>query len=136
MIVALRIKTGGLGCRAYVDGYCARATLELSAVAADGVAVGPAGAGACAGRVPPPADAHAPANASSRDNNDRMLVSSVIPELLDEFDDERLYHEFRFEQAAGRLFAHVHCIRHLRAGHFDAESLERAGRNGHGLRGT
>ena len=55
------------------------------------------GAGACAGRVPPPADAHAPANASCRDNNDRMLVSSVIPELLDEFDDERLSHEFRLE---------------------------------------
>src|ERR1044071_4829246 len=36
MIVALRMTTGGLGWRAYVDGYCARATLVLSAVAVDG----------------------------------------------------------------------------------------------------
>src|SRR3989441_9340251 len=77
MMVALRIKTGGLGCRAYVDGYCGRATLVLS-----GVAAGAAGAGACAGRVPPPADAQAPVNASSRDNHDRMLVSSLVPSYL------------------------------------------------------
>ncbi len=75
MIVALRIKTGGLGCRAYVDGYCGRATLVLS-----GGAAGAAGASACAGRVPPPppADAHAPVSASSRHNNDRMLVSPRV----------------------------------------------------------
>src|SRR5882724_12129494 len=107
MIVALRIKTGGLGCRAYVDGYCGRATLVLS-----GVAAGAAGAGACAGRVPPPADAHAAVSASSRDNNDRMLVSSLIPELLDELDDEGLSHEFRFEKASGGIRADVHRKRH------------------------
>src|SRR6266550_6383602 len=81
MIVALRITTGGLGCRAYVDGYCGRATLMLSDVAAGGVAAGAAGAGACAARVPP-ADAHAPVSASSRYTHDRMLVASGIPGYL------------------------------------------------------
>src|SRR2546422_9508705 len=104
LIVALRIKTGGLGCRAYVDGYCGRATLVLSADAAGAAATG---AGSCAGRVPPPAEAHAPVSASSRDHNDRILVSSV-PSLLDEFDDEWLSHEFRFENASRSIGAHVH----------------------------
>ncbi|HEV2751475.1 MAG TPA: hypothetical protein VGV12_13215 [Gemmatimonadales bacterium] len=45
MIVALRIKTGGLGWRWYVDGYWGRLTLMLSAVETAGVASG-AGAGA------------------------------------------------------------------------------------------
>src|SRR2546425_2219456 len=134
MIVALRIKTGGLGCRVYVDGYCGRTTLVLSSAAA-GVA-GAAGAGACAALVPRPADAHAPVSASSRDNNDRMLVSSPIPELLDELDDEGLSHEFRFEKASGSICADVHRKRHPGAGHVDAESLERAGRDGDGLRRT
>src|SRR5439155_8288429 len=130
MIVALRIKTGGLGCRAYVDGYCGRAALVVS-----GVAAGAAGAGAEARRLPP-ADAHALASASSRDNNDRMLVSSLVPELLDELDYEGLSHEFGLEQTSGRIGAHVHRKRHARAGHVDAESLERTGRDGHGLRST
>src|SRR5437879_275051 len=128
MIVALRITTGGLGCRAYVDGYCGRATLVLS-----GAAAGAAGAGPCAGWVPPPADAHAPVSASSRDHDDRMLGSSES-RLLDELDDEWLPHEFRLEQASGRICAHVHRKRHPGAGHVDTESLERAGRNGDRLR--
>src|SRR5881628_1913497 len=68
MIVPLRIKTGGLGCRAYVDGYCGRSTLVLSDFAAEGAAAdaaGAAGAGACAALVPLLADAHAPVSASS-----------------------------------------------------------------------
>src|SRR6267142_3623775 len=125
MIVALRIRTGGLGCRVYVEGYCGRTTLVLS-----GAAAGVVGAGACAALVPRPADAHAPVSASSRDNNDRMLVSSLIPELLDELDDEGLSHEFRFEKASGSICADVHRKRHPCAGHVDAESLERAGRDG------
>src|SRR5467141_551877 len=107
MIVALRIRTGGLGCRVYVDGYWGRTTLVLSSAAA-----GAAGAGACAALVPRAADAHAPVSASSRDNNDRMLVSSLIPELLDELDDEGLSHEFRFEKASGGVRADVHRKRH------------------------
>jgi len=83
MIVALRIRTGALECRTYVDGYCGRASLVVSVDAAAGAVA--AGAGAGAGRVPPPADAHAPVSASSRDDNDRMRVSSV-PSLLEEFD--------------------------------------------------
>src|SRR5207244_719396 len=77
MIVALRIRTGGLGWRAYVDGYCGRVTLVLSADAADAGVAGAAaaGAGAWAGRAP--ADAHAPARASSKHNDCRMLVSSA-----------------------------------------------------------
>src|SRR5439155_168771 len=94
MIVALRIKTGGLGCRAYVDGYCGRAALVVS-----GVAAGAAGAGAEARRLPP-ADAHALASASSRDNNDRMLVSSLVPELLDELDYEALHRAVRLRRRA------------------------------------
>src|SRR5436309_12253405 len=111
MIAALRITTGGLGCRAYVDGYCGRATLILSDVAAGGVAAGAAGAGACAARVPP-ADAHAPVSASSRYTHDRMLVALPDPWLLDEFDDERLSHEFCLEKAPERIRAHVHGERH------------------------
>src|SRR6185312_8862651 len=132
MIVALRMRTGGLGCRVYVEGYCGRTTLELSGAAA-GVA-GAAGAGACAALVPRPADAHAPVSASSRANSDRMLVSSLIPELLDKLDDEGLSHEFRFEKASGGVRADVHRKRHPRAGHVDVESLERAGRDGDSLR--
>src|SRR6266513_1377258 len=45
MIVALRITTGGLRCRAYVDGYCGRATLVLSSAAAGLVAAAAAGPG-------------------------------------------------------------------------------------------
>src|SRR2546426_12325570 len=78
MIVALRIKTGGLGCRAYVDGYCGRSTLELSDFAAEGTAAGAAGAagaGARAGPVPLLAHAHPPARASSRDNGGRLPQS-------------------------------------------------------------
>src|SRR5882724_6246484 len=109
-IVPLRIRTGGLGCRVYVDGYWGRTTLVLSSAAAG--AAGAAGAGACAALVPRPADAHAPVSASSRDNNDRMLVSSLTPELLDELDDEGLSHEFRFEKASGGIRADVHRKRH------------------------
>src|SRR2546427_7321680 len=65
-----------------------------------------------------------------------MLVSSLAPGLLDEFDDEWLSHEFRLEKPSGGIRAHVHRERHPRAGHVDAESLKRAGRNGHGLRST
>src|SRR3989442_10080942 len=66
MIIALRSTTGGLGCRAYVDGYCARATLVLSGVALAAAVAG--AASACPGRgpPPPPADAHAPVGASAR----------------------------------------------------------------------
>src|SRR6266550_7148472 len=102
MIIALRITTGGLGCRAYVDGYCGRATLVLSGGA---LAATVAGAkGACPGRVPPPppADAHAPVSASSRGHNDRML-GPPSPGLLDELDDEWLPHELRFEQTSRRI---------------------------------
>src|SRR5216684_3897048 len=72
MIVALRIRTGALGCRTYVDGYCGRASLVVSVDAPAGAVA--TGAGAGAGRVPPPADAHAPVSASSRHDNDRMRV--------------------------------------------------------------
>src|SRR5438093_13600521 len=65
-----------------------------------------------------------------------MLVSSLAPGLLDELDDEWLSHEFRLEKPSGSICAHVHRERHPRAGHVDAESLKRAGRNGHGLRNT
>src|SRR6266550_6026100 len=164
MIIALRITTGGLGCRAYVEGYCGRATLVLS-----GVALAAAGAGAtsaCPGRVPPPppADAHAPVSASavpthakpslpgrepgtgfrrlgvnswngtsSKGHNDRML-GPPSPGLLDELDDEWLPHELRFEQTSRRICADVHRKRHPGAGHVDTEPLERAGRDGDGLR--
>src|SRR6185437_3750714 len=131
MIVAVRIRTGGLGCRVYVEEYCGRTTLVLS-----GAAAGVAGAGACAALVPRPADAHAPVSESSRANSDRMLVSSLIPELLDKLDDEGLSHEFRFEKASGGVRADVHRKRHPRAGHVDVESLERAGRDGDSLRRT
>src|SRR5207247_10595591 len=50
MIVALRITTGGLGWRTYVEGYWSRPSLVLSAVAAGvGSAAGRAGS---PGRVP------------------------------------------------------------------------------------
>src|SRR2546425_13114178 len=58
MIMALRITTGRLGCRAYVDGYCGRATLVLSGVAAAAAVAG--ATGACPGRVPPPPPARPP----------------------------------------------------------------------------
>src|SRR3989442_7658209 len=78
MIVTLRIRTGGLGCRAYVDGYCGRSTLVLSDFAAEGAAAGAAGAagaGAPAAPLPLLADTHAPVSASSRDNGGRLLPS-------------------------------------------------------------
>src|SRR2546430_472632 len=56
MIVALRITTGGFGWRTYVEGYCGRPTLVLSALAA-GVGAA-AGGGGCPARGP--LDAHAP----------------------------------------------------------------------------
>src|SRR5438094_6270560 len=68
MIVALRITTGGLGCRAYVDGYCGRAVLVLSAVAADGVA------GAGAAIVWRPALAQPTSNAARAAINVRIMI--------------------------------------------------------------
>ncbi|PYP95479.1 MAG: hypothetical protein DMD34_06690 [Gemmatimonadetes bacterium] len=72
MIVALRITTGGLGWRTYVEGYCSRPTLVLSALAA-GVAAA-AGAGVCPARAP--LDAHAPVKASNSNSGCRMLGTS------------------------------------------------------------
>src|SRR6266550_1225429 len=58
MIVALRIATGGLGWRRYVDGYCARWTLRLSTPAAWAAGAGPGDGGdvARAPAVAQPAD--------------------------------------------------------------------------------
>src|SRR2546422_1005961 len=137
LIIALRITTGGLGCRAYVDGYCGRATLVLSGVA---LAAAVAGAkGARPGRVPPPppADAHAPVSASavpthakpglpgrepgtgfrrlgvnswsgtSSRGHNDRMLGPPSPGLLDELDDEWLPHELRFEQTSRRICADV-----------------------------
>src|SRR5881392_3490971 len=72
MIVALRITTGGLGCRAYVDGYCGRATLVLSSAAAGRVAAAAAGAGAAIVRRP--ALAQPTSNAARAAINVRIMI--------------------------------------------------------------
>src|SRR5213593_5074779 len=75
MSVALRISTGALGWRWYVDGYCARNTLVLSALApgAAGVAV-ETGRAVC--RAPDVAQAHV--SASSTGNSCRMRGPSGL----------------------------------------------------------
>src|SRR6266542_5673280 len=75
MIVALRINTGGLACRWYVEGYCGRAPVSPAAACVGAGAAGPA-----LGRAPAEAQ---PAAARARARAvERSLMSVIL--LLDE----------------------------------------------------
>src|SRR6266550_689901 len=119
MIVALRISTGGLACRWYVEGYCGRAPPVSPAAAC----VGAGAAGPALGRAP--AEAQPAAARASARAVERSLMSVIL--LLDEFEHERGPHRSHAQQPPRRGRAHVHHDGDLHARQLQAVRLESAG---------
>src|SRR5690242_5096753 len=119
MIVALRISTGGFGCRLYVEGYCGP-NPAVSCIAAAGAAPGggAAAGAACAvvvGRAPP--DAHAASAASNPNPTSSGRIAGLL--LFHEFENQGRSSRRDADQPARRLLRHIHHDRQLQPGELE-----------------
>src|SRR5574341_176876 len=141
MIVALRIRTGGLGWRRYVDGYCGRSALVVSVAALAGVC---AGAGDWVAVAPARAQAMTPASTvTERSLIVRRPPGVTVPRsarptvrLLHQLEHDRLSDDFDLHDAARRGGTDVKHERRLTARHVHPIRRERPGGDHDVLRGA